>query len=58
VKAEREREMSNTDTHMESEEMTPMNLLSGQQWRNRHTEQPCGHGGRGGGGRGDVRRDN
>jgi len=25
--------------------MAPMNLFSGQQWRNRHREQICGHGG-------------
>ena len=26
-----------------------MNLFPGQQWRNGHKEQSCGHGGRGGG---------
>ena len=29
----------------ESRKMAPMNLFSGQQWRNRHREQICGHGG-------------
>ena len=24
--------------------MALMNLFSGQQWRNRHRQQPCGHG--------------
>ena len=28
--------------------MVPMNLLAGQQWRNRHREQTYGHGERGG----------
>ena len=28
--------------------MVLRNLFSGQQWRNRHTEQTYGHGGRGG----------
>ena len=35
---------------MESKKMALMNLFSGQQWRNRHREQTCGHGERGGGG--------
>ena len=42
---------------MESEEMALMNLLSGQQWRNRHREQTYGHGGMRGGIRGDVWRE-
>ena len=42
---------------MESEDMTLMNLFSGQQWRNRHREQTYGHGGRRGGRRGDVQRE-
>ena len=29
---------------MESRKMVLRNLFSGQQWRNRHREQPCGHG--------------
>ena len=29
---------------MKSKKMALMNLFSGQQWRNRHREQPCGHG--------------
>ena len=29
---------------MESNKMVPMNLLAGQQWRNRHREQNGGHG--------------
>ena len=29
---------------MESRKMVPKNLLAGQQWRNRHTEQTYGHG--------------
>ena len=33
---------------MESRKMVPRNLFAGQQWRNRHKEQTCGHGGRGG----------
>ena len=33
---------------MESRKMVPKNLLAGQQWRNRHTEQTYGHGERGG----------
>ena len=28
--------------------MVPRNLFAGQQWSNRHREQTCGHGGRGG----------
>ena len=28
--------------------MVLKNLFTGQQWRNRHKEQTCGHGGRGG----------
>ena len=35
---------------MESRKMELVNLLTGQQWRNRHREQTYGHGGRGGGG--------
>ena len=27
--------------------MVPKNLFAGQQWRNRHREQTCGHGKRG-----------
>ena len=42
---------------MESEEMTRMNLFSGQQWRNRHREQTYGHSGRRGGRRGDEQRE-
>jgi len=30
---------------MESKKTVLMNLFSGQQWRNRHREQPYGHGG-------------
>ena len=33
---------------MESRKMVPRNLFAGQQWSNRHREQTCGHGGRGG----------
>ena len=33
---------------MESNKMVLMNLLAGQQWRNRHREQTYGHGERGG----------
>ena len=33
---------------MKSRKMVPRNLFAGQQWRNRHKEQTCGHGGRGG----------
>ena len=29
---------------MESRKMVVENLLTGQQWRNRHREQTCGHG--------------
>ena len=29
---------------MESKKMAPMNLFSGQQWRNRHREQTYGPG--------------
>ena len=29
---------------MESRKMVLMNLSSGQQWRDRHREQTCGHG--------------
>ena len=36
--------------------MVPMNLFSGQQWRNRHRKQTYGHRGRGGERRGDVWR--
>ena len=32
---------------MESRKMVPKNLFSGQQWRNRHSEQTYGHGERG-----------
>ena len=35
---------------MESEKMALMNLFSGQQWRNRHREQPYGHEEKGEGG--------
>ena len=42
---------------MGSEEMALMNLSSGQQWRTRHREQTYGQGGRGGGRRGDARRE-
>jgi len=34
---------------MESRKMVLMNLLAGQQWRNRHGEQIYGHWGRWGG---------
>ena len=43
-----------THIYMESEEITLINLFSGQQWRNRHREQTYGQGGRRGGRRGDV----
>ena len=33
---------------MESRKMVLKNLLTGQQWRNRHREQTYGHGERGG----------
>ena len=33
---------------MESRKMVVKNLFTGQQWRNRHREQTCGHGERGG----------
>ena len=33
---------------MESRKMVLKNLLTGQQWRNRHRKQACGHGERGG----------
>ena len=39
---------------MESEEMALMNLFSGQQWRNTHREQTCGHGRRKGRRGGDT----
>ena len=39
---------------MESEEMALMDLVSGQQWRNRYRDQTYGQGGRRGGRRGDV----
>ena len=42
---------------MESEEIALMDLVSGQQWRNRHREQTYGHSGRRGGRRGDVWRE-
>ena len=32
------------------------NLFAGQQWRNRHREQTCGHGERGG--EGEIYREN
>ena len=32
--------------YMESRKMVPRNLFAGQQWRNRHREQTCGHRGR------------
>ena len=35
---------------MESRKMVLKNLFTGQQWRNRHSEQTYGHGERGGGG--------
>ena len=44
------------DTY-ESRKMAPMNLFSGQQWRNRDREQTYGQGGRRGGIRGDVWRE-
>ena len=34
--------------YTESRKMVLKNLLPGQQWRNRHREQTCGHGERGG----------
>ena len=34
-----------------------MNLFSGQQWGNRHTEQTCGHEGMEGGGGGAAWRE-
>ena len=34
--------------YMESRKMVPRNLFAGQQWRNRHREQTCGHRERGG----------
>ena len=39
---------------MESEEMALRDLVSGQQWRNRHRDQTYGQGGRRRGRRGDV----
>ena len=33
---------------MESRKIVLNNLFAGQQWRNRHREQTCGHGERGG----------
>ena len=33
---------------MESRKMVPKNLFAGQQWSNRHREQPYGHWKRGG----------
>ena len=33
---------------MESRKMVLMNLFTGQQWRNRHRKQTCGHGEKGG----------
>ena len=32
---------------MESGKMILMNLFAGQQWRRRHREEICGHGGEG-----------
>ena len=32
--------------HMESRKMVLMNILAGQQWRYRHTDQTCGGSGR------------
>ena len=43
--------------YMESKVMTLMNLFSGQQWRKEHREQTWGHGGRRGGRRGAVWRE-
>ena len=43
--------------YMESKEMAPVNLFSGQQWRNGHREQTYGHGGRREGRRGDIWRE-
>ena len=37
--------------------MALKNLFAGQQWRNRHREQTYGHGGRGGGRKGDIWRE-
>ena len=34
--------------YIESRKMVLMNPFSGQQWRRRHREQLCGHGGGGG----------
>ena len=34
--------------YTESRKMVLKNLFAGQQWRNRHREQTCGHRGRGG----------
>ena len=31
---------------MESRKMVPMKVLAGLQWRQRHREHTCGHGGR------------
>ena len=33
---------------MESRKIVPKNLFTGQQWKNRHREQACGHEERGG----------
>ena len=33
-----------THIYMETRKMVPMNLFAGQQWRDRHREQPYGHG--------------
>ena len=39
---------------MESRKMVPINLFTGQQWRNRHREQTYGHKGRGEEGQGEM----
>ena len=36
---------------MKSRKIVPMNLYVGRQWRHRHREQTCGHGGDRGDGR-------
>ena len=37
--------------YMESRKMSLINLFARQQWRHRHREQTCGHGGLGRGGK-------
>ena len=40
--------------YMESRKMVLMKLFAGQQWRQRHREETCGHGGGRGEGEGEM----